>query len=205
LKFQSDRKRRSDAQAARSDKGVRILDSALRGGGALEVIYATRSDRGARFRLTDDQGLAHELAASQDDPVGLGGVELIGRPSWRYLEGDRKAKLGANFAEAWRLPDADTWFVRSPANGRPVTIALTDPAGGARRDTPVAGGVPYRFEILAAAHRAAAELRLQLLDSKGRVLETLSRDVSPGAQGGRERSGYDRLSLSSAPLSPPAA
>jgi glycosyltransferase involved in cell wall biosynthesis len=197
LKFQPSRKSRAEPRSLSLDAVVTVLECTVRGGGALEVIYATRGERGARFRLVDDQGHAHELTGGQDEPVGLGGVELIGaKAGWRHLEGDRKAKLGVNFGDAWRLPDADTWYLRSPAGGRPVTIALSDPAGGGRHDSPIAGGVPYRFEILAAAHRSRAELKLQLLDGKGRVLESLSRDVSPGAEGGRERPGYDRLSIS---------
>jgi glycosyltransferase involved in cell wall biosynthesis len=196
LKFKPSRRSASQAALALSGQGPAVLDCVVRGGGALEVVYSTRSDRASKLRLVDDQGQGHELDSAQDEPIGLAGVELLDNTAgWRFLEGDKRAKLGINFGDAWRLEDGDTWYLRANSGGRPTAIALSDPAGGAARDTPIAGGVPYRFEILASAHRCRAELKLSLLDAKGRALETLTRGVAPDAKGGRERSGYDRLKV----------
>lgn len=179
-----------------SDPVPAVLDCVVRGG-RIEIAYSTLSERASRLRLIDDHGVAHELTSLQDETVCLSGAELLPPDaSWRILEGDKRAKLGVNFAEAWRLDDADTWYLRAGNGGRPVAMALIDPSGGAARDVPIAGGVPYKFELLAATHRCRGELRLSLLDARGRALETLTRGVDPGAQGGRERSAYDRVAIS---------
>lgn len=159
--------------------------------GGVEAVFAVPSGPDGEFFRADVSGarqpLPHEPACALAADIDILRAPDQPPQRWRRRGGGPKARSGINFAEGWRLPDADTAFLRTQgkAGGE---LVLHDP--GLRLAT---GG--YRLSLLAGVHRCRAAVVVELTDIRGQVVQVLQRGVSPTARGGRERAGYDHVEI----------